>query len=530
MDGYEFATTASRKRSRVIPRRGDAKDDSDAAATPPSGPTTTQQQKTFKSAVTNSGDWYVLDEGEIEGWVHPVVSELPHDTPSCPRIRFTPEEHRSFVKPWSKALVVKVIERNFSYGAMKRRLESLWAKHGQIQVSDLSNAFFAVRFSDKDDYSRAAFEGPWKIFDYYITVLPWSPDFKVYEPIRKILTWVRLPDLPLHFFNHLAVSRIGSYVGKTFRVDMATADGERAKYARVCVEIDLDKPLLGRYDIDGTIYKIVYESLETICVSCGHYGHLEQDCHQESTPMSMEDKAHTPPAPETDHGGWMIAGRRERRKPTHMLPQQGVEMATPIGSRFSALADATEDGPKAPAAPAAPAAEPVAPTQPTNTAPNQNQSVPAKQRRRGPKKGAGTGVVKITQAKDGAAQSPGAATSTGLPKHGPGRPRKEPTATPGIMNQNQQPEFPAGWEVLFGSGDRDLQGSLPKSSQITKILQKDVRIETAEPMQETPTPPTITCQPTSQLDSGQSVLTDIANTHIQNQSEAEQLGVMDTSS
>ncbi|CAN1803664.1 hypothetical protein LINPERHAP1_LOCUS23665 [Linum perenne] len=210
------------------------------------------------------------------------------------------------------------------------------------------------------------------------------------------------------------------------------------------------------------------------------------------------DAAATPPS---DHGGWMIAGRRERRKPTHMLPQQGVEMATPIGSRFSALADATEDGPKAPAAPAAPAAEPVAPTQPTNTAPNQNQSVPAKQRRRGPKKGAGTGVVKITQAKDGAAQSPGAATSTGLPKHGPGRPRKEPTATPGIMNQNQQPEFPAGWEVLFGSGDRDLQGSLPKSSQITKILQKDVRIETAEPMQETPTPPTITCQPTSQLDS-----------------------------
>ncbi|CAN1157636.1 hypothetical protein LINPERHAP2_LOCUS21666 [Linum perenne] len=158
--------------------------------------------------------------------VRPVVSELPPDQPSCPRIHFPPEEKRSFVKPWSKALVVKVIERNFSYGAIKRRLESLWAKHGQIQVSDLSNAFFAVRFSNKDDYSRAVFEGSWKIFDYYITVLPWSTDFKVYEPIRRILTWIRLPDLPLHFFNRLAVSRTGSYVGKTFRVDMATADGE----------------------------------------------------------------------------------------------------------------------------------------------------------------------------------------------------------------------------------------------------------------------------------------------------------------
>ncbi|CAN1292677.1 hypothetical protein LINPERPRIM_LOCUS21682 [Linum perenne] len=89
---------------------------------------------------------------------------------------------------------------------------------------------------------------------------------------------------------------------------MATADGERAKYARVCVEIDLSKPLLGRYDIDGTIYKIVYESLETICISCGHYSHLEQNSlkktgtDQEAGLMNMEVQANAPPAPETNHG------------------------------------------------------------------------------------------------------------------------------------------------------------------------------------------------------------------------------------
>ncbi|CAN1837346.1 hypothetical protein LINPERHAP1_LOCUS35068 [Linum perenne] len=176
-----------------------------------------------------------------------------------------------------------------------------------------------------------------------------------------------------------------------------------------------------------------------------------------------------------------------------MAPQKAVEMSTPLGSRFSALADVAED------------------------------------KRRGPKKGAGTGVAKTTQT-EGDSHSSGAATSTGLPKRGTGRPRKEPTASPVIVNQTQQPEFPAGWEVLFGSGDRDLQGSLPKSNQITEILQKEARKETTEPMQETPTPPTNTCQPTSQLDSGQSVLTEITNTHIQNQPGAEQMGVMDTSS
>ncbi|CAN1800098.1 hypothetical protein LINPERHAP1_LOCUS22394 [Linum perenne] len=358
---------------------------------------------------------------------------------------------------------------------MKRRLESLWAKHGQIQVSDLSNACFVVRFSNKDDYSRAAFEGPWKIFDYYITISPWSPDFKVYEPIQKILTWIRLPYLPLHFFNHLAVSRIGSFVGKTFRVDMATADGERAKYARVCVEIDLSKPLLGRYDIDGIIYKIVYESLETICISCRHYGHLEQNClkktgtDQEAGQMNMEVQANTPPAPETDHGVWMIAGRRERRKSAHTPPPQAVGISTPVGSRFSALADDAEE---ARTKPAAPATEPTAPTQPTKMPTNQSQPVPIKQKKRGPKKGAGMSVVKATQTKEGASQPSGVTSSLGLPKRGPGRPRKDPTTAPAHGSQVQQPEFPSGWEVFFGSGDRDMQGSLPKSNQVTKILKK----------------------------------------------------------
>ncbi|CAN1836500.1 hypothetical protein LINPERHAP1_LOCUS34792 [Linum perenne] len=125
--------------------------------------------------------------------------------PRCPKIPFTDEEIKSFYKPWSKALVVKVLEKSFSYLAMKRRLDYLWAKSGPIQVSDLSNNFFLVRFASQEDYSTAAFKGPCE----------------------------------------LAVSRIGNCIGKTVRLDLATSEGTRGRYARVCVEADLTKPLLG---------------------------------------------------------------------------------------------------------------------------------------------------------------------------------------------------------------------------------------------------------------------------------------------
>ncbi|CAN1782857.1 hypothetical protein LINPERHAP1_LOCUS16055, partial [Linum perenne] len=72
-------------------------------------------------------------------------------------------------------------------------LEILWTKTGTIQVSDIANGFFLARFSNVEDYNRVAFEGPWKMFDYYITVAKWSPDFNEEEPIKKILIWAACP-------------------------------------------------------------------------------------------------------------------------------------------------------------------------------------------------------------------------------------------------------------------------------------------------------------------------------------------------
>ncbi|CAN1185476.1 hypothetical protein LINPERHAP2_LOCUS37574 [Linum perenne] len=119
--------------------------------------------------------------------------------PRCPVVSFSDEEILSFYKPWSKALVVRVLERTFSFPVIRRRLKSLWARLGHIQVSDIANNFFLVRFSTEDDYKRALFGGPWKI----------------------------------------SVERIGNHIGKTVRMDLATAQGARARYARVCVEVDI---------------------------------------------------------------------------------------------------------------------------------------------------------------------------------------------------------------------------------------------------------------------------------------------------
>ncbi|CAN1812178.1 hypothetical protein LINPERHAP1_LOCUS26457 [Linum perenne] len=205
----------------------------------------------------------------------------------------------------------------------------------------MANDFFLVRFSDADDYQCAAFDGPWKIFDYYISVSRWSPLFNENEPIRKILTWIRLPKLPIHYFNQLAVTRIGNYIGKTVRLDLATAEGARARYARVCVEVDLTKPLLGKYIIDDRVLHIEYESLENICFDCGTYGHKVDRCPK-SVPSPVEKSIPVPAEaeqqPEGDTGVWMIVCRRKNK--SNARAQATGQKLGKTGSRFDVLKDA----------------------------------------------------------------------------------------------------------------------------------------------------------------------------------------------
>ncbi|CAN1185404.1 hypothetical protein LINPERHAP1_LOCUS31366 [Linum perenne] len=61
-------------------------------------------------------------------------------------------------------------------------------------------------------------------------------------------------------------------------MDLATIEIARAHYAWVCVEVDLTKPLLGKYIIHGHVFHIEYKSLENICYLCGFHEHKIDSC------------------------------------------------------------------------------------------------------------------------------------------------------------------------------------------------------------------------------------------------------------
>ncbi|CAN1241897.1 hypothetical protein LINPERPRIM_LOCUS5150 [Linum perenne] len=143
---------------------------------------------------------------------------------------------------------------------MSRNIPQLWTKKGGIQVSDVGFGFYVVNFETIADYERAMFGGPWMINDHYVVIQEWRPYFRPEETFLSTLrVWVRLPGIPFEYFDRTILNLIGDRIGRTVRIDHTTLEGSRGNFARICVEVDLSKPLLYKYRLRRRVHRIEYE-------------------------------------------------------------------------------------------------------------------------------------------------------------------------------------------------------------------------------------------------------------------------------
>lgn len=147
--------------------------------------------------------------------------------------------------PLKRTLIVKLLGKSVGFNFLEKRLNQWWARKGVITIVDLDNEYYLVKFSTDDDFNFALFEGPWLIFDHYLSLRPW---FTKFDPstdvIRSIAAWVRFPKLPFDCFDKKFLWSFGNRNGKSIKIDNTTSLQSRGKFARVCIEIDISKPLI----------------------------------------------------------------------------------------------------------------------------------------------------------------------------------------------------------------------------------------------------------------------------------------------
>ena len=114
-----------------------------------------------------------------------------------------------------------------------------------MDVVDLEHGFFLIRLSLKEDVENVLKRGPWFIRDHFLSVRPWEPDFKPESAnVSSIALWIRLSGLPIEYYNAKALQHIEKAIGNVLRIDTFTATESRGKFTRLCIQVNVDKPLI----------------------------------------------------------------------------------------------------------------------------------------------------------------------------------------------------------------------------------------------------------------------------------------------
>lgn len=196
-----------------------------------------------------------------------------------PEFVLSPKEEGRIYRRFKYAVIVKLLGRTIGFKALETRLQDMWIKNGIMSIADLENNFFLVKFSSKEDMNFALSEGPWLIYDHYLIVRKWAPNFDPdLETIGSAAVWVRLPKLPMEYYDEEILTWMGNRIGTTVKVDLTTSLQSRGKFARICVQVDLGKPLLAMYTLKERDYSIEYEGLHFLCLGCGRFGHYVEGC------------------------------------------------------------------------------------------------------------------------------------------------------------------------------------------------------------------------------------------------------------
>ncbi|KAJ4844777.1 hypothetical protein Tsubulata_003486 [Turnera subulata] len=295
----------------------------------------TRRKSSYKEMLAGAQDTPMADlEQELEDYYADSGSDEEEDEDEeCPVIRLSSDLKKRIRRPWLKTLFIKVLGRSVGYRFLHRSLLNQWKLKGQVTMADMGNDYYLLRFTNDEDYDRVLFDGPWMVLDHVVIVRRWEPHFDPDNAvIDKAVVWVQLPKLDLEYYHKEVLMLIGSRIGRVVKFDKATLETARCNYARICVEVDLTKPLKSKFKLRRRYWKVVYEGLQNICFHCGRVGHIRDRCPLTSLDSDVEVQgdeglsnvemqgALTRPEVLESFGPWMIAKRRRRRNTKPEIP------------------------------------------------------------------------------------------------------------------------------------------------------------------------------------------------------------------
>ena len=114
--------------------------------------------------------------------------------------------HESIVKelslPWEDALIVKLLGKKIRFLTMRNRFKVIWKLSERFELMDVGNGFFMLKCDLEIDRKKIMEGGLWMIFDHYLAVQTWSPEFaSSTSQIEKMLVWIWFLGINMMYYD-----------------------------------------------------------------------------------------------------------------------------------------------------------------------------------------------------------------------------------------------------------------------------------------------------------------------------------------
>ncbi|XP_023874702.1 uncharacterized protein LOC111987231 [Quercus suber] len=218
---------------------------------------------------------------------------------SLGKLKLTKEEEEDIViantssaeilEEYSLSLFGRLLSnRNQNIRALKNTLRAAWKMGSELRIVEVGNNVLQFKFGSRYQLEWVEKSGPWNFENNLLLLCRW----------RKGLTsknvsfshtpfWVQIWGLPFENMSEDIGKEIGRKIGRVLEVDKRALQADQAKFLRVRVEVQIDKPLRrGGYVKNEEGERIWvdfrYERLPIFCYRCGILGHDEKHCHESS--------------------------------------------------------------------------------------------------------------------------------------------------------------------------------------------------------------------------------------------------------
>ncbi|CAI9097800.1 OLC1v1034296C1 [Oldenlandia corymbosa var. corymbosa] len=243
------------------------------------------------------------------------------------KLKFSDRLKALFKEDWEHLVVVSLVGETLTYRGLSNAVKRMWCPNGDFEILDFTNGFFGVLLPFEEDEEKALREGPWFVGPHCLSVQKWMPGFRgSTAKIPTVVTWIRLPDLPVEYYHEITLFLIGNFVGKkTLKIDEKTLNANRGHSSAT-------------YTVEQRQHSPAAQS-----GSCpGAQGNGESKGVVENQGRGNSNMSATEEGGPVGLGPWMIAQKRRekfgRQSESQMeqVVQQGRHGA-PGGSRFNVL-------------------------------------------------------------------------------------------------------------------------------------------------------------------------------------------------